>query len=82
MVKMSRVGDLLCTHPVVSILSASVRDRLLSNATETVKAYGPLLYREGSGPTGVWFVSLAIEKVSFCLRSLHYILVVVYILLL
>nr|TKV92145.1 hypothetical protein SEVIR_9G144600v2 [Setaria viridis] len=62
LVKMSRVGDLLYIHPVVSILPSAVRDHLLSNAKETVNEYGPLLYREGSGATGVWLVSIGVEK--------------------
>ncbi|CAN6317341.1 unnamed protein product [Urochloa humidicola] len=62
LVKMPRVRNLLYTHPVVSILSSAVRDHLLSNAKETVNEYGPLLYREGSGATGVWFVSIGVEK--------------------
>ncbi|CAL4935122.1 unnamed protein product [Urochloa decumbens] len=62
LVKMSRVGDLFYAHPVVSILSSAVRDHLLSNAKETVNECGPLLYREGSGATGVWFVSIGVEK--------------------
>ncbi|SPT15706.1 unnamed protein product [Triticum aestivum] len=62
MVKMPRVSELLSSHPLVGALPSAVRGPLLSNAKETIKGHGQILYREGSRPTGIWLVSAGIVK--------------------
>nr|AEV89922.1 plasma membrane Na+/H+ antiporter [Aeluropus littoralis] len=61
-VKMPRFSELLNNHPLVGALPETVRDPLLSNIKETVRAHGTILYKEGSRPTGIWLVSLGIVK--------------------
>lgn len=62
-VKMPRFSELLNNHPLVGALPEAVRDPLLSNIKETVRAHGTILYKEGSRPTGIWLVSLGVVKV-------------------
>ncbi|XP_048554183.1 sodium/hydrogen exchanger 8-like isoform X1 [Triticum urartu] len=62
MVKMPRVSELLNSHPLVGALPFAVRGPLLSNAKETIKGHGQILYSEGSRPTGIWLVSAGIVK--------------------
>lgn len=62
-VKMPRFSELLNNHPLVGALPPSVRDPLLSNIKETVRAHRTILYKEGSRPTGIWLVSLGVVKV-------------------
>ena len=74
MVKMPRVSELLSSHPLVGALPSAVRGPLLSNAKETIKGHGQILYREGSRPTGIWLVSAGIVKVCFFFKAtlLHF----------
>jgi hypothetical protein len=73
LVKMPRVSELLNTHPLVGALLAPDRDPFLSNAKETIKGNGTILYREGTRPTGIWLISTGIVKVSFVPRH-HFVI--------
>uniref|UniRef100_A0ACD5Z7M5 Uncharacterized protein n=1 Tax=Avena sativa TaxID=4498 RepID=A0ACD5Z7M5_AVESA len=62
LVKMPSVGDLLDTHPLVSVLPTVVRAPLLHNTKETLKGHDTALYMEGSSATGIWIVSTGLVK--------------------
>ncbi|CAL9156132.1 sodium/hydrogen exchanger 8-like [Musa acuminata AAA Group] len=72
MVKMPKISELLSSHPLLGALPSAIREPLGSSTKETMTLHGVNLYREGSKPTGIWFISVGVVKwTSKNLRNKH-----------
>ncbi|CAN0890974.1 Sodium/hydrogen exchanger 7 [Linum grandiflorum] len=62
LVKMPKINDLINVHPLLGALPPGIREPLAGSSKEIMKLRGVPIYREGSNPTGVWFISNGVVK--------------------
>ncbi|CAN1842165.1 Sodium/hydrogen exchanger 7 [Linum perenne] len=62
LVKIPKINDLINVHPLLGALPPTIREPLAHSSKEIMKLRGVPIYREGSNPTGVWFISNGVVK--------------------
>ncbi|CAI0385036.1 unnamed protein product [Linum tenue] len=62
LVKIPKINDLISVHPLLGALPPAIREPLAGSSKEIMKLRGVPIYKEGSNPTGVWFICNGVVK--------------------
>ncbi|KAG9141903.1 hypothetical protein Leryth_009271 [Lithospermum erythrorhizon] len=61
-VKVPKVRDIISSNPFLGALPSAVREPMLVSTKEQMKLRGSVLYKEGTGPSGIWLISNGVVK--------------------
>ena len=64
LVRFHTITDFISVHPLLGALPSMVCEALEGSRNEMMKPCGVPLYKEGSNPNGIWFISSGVVKVN------------------